>query len=63
MIKLTIEQAKELHGKEYASGCFFNVVYDINDEPFISEEEQRDSDIEWLKELTPSEFAPKQYEL
>ena len=46
MIKLTMQQAQELTGVEYAPNSFFNVVYDINDEPFISKEEQEQCNIE-----------------
>lgn len=58
-----MQQAQELTGVEYAPNSFFNVVYDINDEPFISKEEQEQCNIEWLKQLKESEFNPIQYEI
>jgi hypothetical protein len=57
--KLTIEQAKELTGKQYAPSCYFNPVKDINGVYFIFQQEVEQSDITWVKELQPYSFEPK----
>jgi hypothetical protein len=57
--KLTIEQAKELTGKQYAPNCYFNPVKDINDVYFIFQQEVEQSDIAWVKDLPLIEFEPK----
>jgi hypothetical protein len=61
--KLTIEQAKELTGKQYAPDCYFNPVKDINGVYFIFQQEVEQSDIAWIKELPEVEFVPPVFKL
>jgi hypothetical protein len=56
--KLTIEQAKELTGKQYAPNCYFNPVKDINGVYFVFQQEVEQSDIAWVKELPEAEYVP-----
>lgn len=59
VVLLTIEQKTELEGVEFIEGNLFNPTQDINNNWIISEEEQRQCSIEWLKLLPLSEYAPK----
>jgi hypothetical protein len=61
--KLTIEQAKELTGKQYAPNCYFNPVKDINGIYFIFQQEVEQSDIAWVKELPEAEYVPPVFKL
>jgi hypothetical protein len=59
MIQLTTEQKDLLIGQLYDDSSYFNPIQDIDDNWFISEIEQQNSIIEWLKALNTSEFIPK----
>jgi len=59
MIQLTTQQKDLLIGQMFADSSYFNPVQDINDNWFISEIEQQQSSIEWLKALSISTFIPK----
>ena len=59
MIQLTIQQKDLLIGQLYKDASYFNPIQDINDNWFISEIEQQQSSIEWIKALSTSEFIPK----
>ena len=59
MIQLTTQQKNLLIGQKYDDSCYFNPIQDINDNWFISEIEQQNSSLEWLKALSTSEFIPK----
>ena len=61
MIQLTTQKAEKYNGFEYQKDCFVNVVYDKDDNPFISEVEAQS--IEELKDLKPSAYVPKEYEI
>jgi hypothetical protein len=61
--KLTIEQAQELTGKQYAPNCYYNPVKDINGVYFIFQQEVEQSDIAWVKELPEAEFVPPVFKL
>lgn len=58
--KLTVEQADELKGKEYAKDSLFNPIQDNNNNWVISIEEVEACYIEWVKELPLIEYKPKQ---
>lgn len=63
--KLTLEQKNLLTGQEYADGCFFNPVPDVNGDYFIFEEEVKHYDnpvFMWVRELTLSVYVPVQFE-
>jgi len=59
MIQLTIEQKDLLVGQLFDDSSYFNPIQDINDNWFISEIEQQQCNLEWLKTLSTSEFTPK----
>ena len=59
MIQLTTEQKDLLIGQLYDDSSYFNPIQDINDNWFISEIEQKQSSLEWLKALSTSTFTPK----
>ena len=59
MIQLTTQQKDLVIGQMYNDSSYFNPIQDINDNWFISEIEQQQSSIEWLKALNTSEFIPK----
>jgi hypothetical protein len=59
MIQLTTQQKDLLIGQLYDDSSYFNPIQDIDDNWFISEIEQQQSSIEWLKSLNTSEFIPK----
>ena len=52
--KLTLEQADELRGKEFAPDNYFNPVQDINGDWFIFEVEYQHTDFN----IEPSEYEP-----
>lgn len=56
---LTTEQKDQLIGKTYDGICYFNPIQDINNNWIISEEEINQSNLEWLKKLSLSEYLPK----
>ena len=60
MIKLTLQQKEALTGVEVYKDLFFGFVQDINNDWFIHEMNQRDCDIQWVKDLIPSHFISKQ---
>lgn len=55
---LSLEQKKELEGLEYIEGVYFNPIQDINGNWIISEEEVKQSEIEWVKELKQIKYEP-----
>jgi hypothetical protein len=62
--KLTQEQANEINGTFISPEIFINVVYDINDEPFLFLSEQSEEIIanlpfSYLLEITKEEYTPK----
>lgn len=59
MIQLTTQQKDLLIGQMFADSSYFNPIQDINDNWFISEIEQQQSSVEWLKALNTSTFIPK----
>lgn len=59
MIQLTTQQKDLLIGQLYDDSSYFNPIQDINDNWFISEIEQQQCSLEWLKALSTSEFIPK----
>jgi hypothetical protein len=59
MIQLTTQQKDLLVGQMFDDSSYFNPIQDINDNWFISEIEQQQSSIEWLKALSTSTFIPK----
>lgn len=60
MIKLTLQQKEALMGVEVYKDLYFGFAQDVNGDFFIDEINQRDCSIQWVKELIPSEFIPKQ---
>ena len=56
---LTTEQKDQLIGQTYDGVCYFNPIEDLNNNWVISEEEVNQSNLEWLKLLTLSEYEPK----
>ena len=59
MIQLTTQQKDLLVDQLYDDSSYFNPIQDINNNWFISEIEQQQSSIEWLKALSTSEFIPQ----
>jgi hypothetical protein len=59
MIQLTTQQKDLLIGQKCDDSSYFNPVQDINENWFISEIEQQQCNLEWLKALSNSEFIPK----
>lgn len=59
IVILTTEQAESLKGVEFVTDNFFNPIQDLNDNWVISDEEQNQCDIQWLKDLPKSEYFPK----
>jgi hypothetical protein len=59
MIQLTTQQKDLLIGQMFDDSSYFNPIQDINDNWFISEIEQQQSSLEWLKALSTSEYVPK----
>lgn len=59
IVLLTIEQKNSLEGVSYKDDSFFNPIQDINNNWVISEEEQSQCSIEWVKALPLSEYLPK----
>lgn len=62
--KLTQEQANEINGVFLTPETFFNIVYDINNEPFLftseqSEEVMANSSFSYLLEIVKEEYQPK----
>jgi hypothetical protein len=60
---LTLEQADEINGKEYAPDSFYNVITDFN-ENFVISTEEIDNTINplylWVKNLPLIEYISKQ---
>jgi hypothetical protein len=64
-IKLTEEQAKQVHGKELSGGWAFLVRKDINEEYFLDPyqvENCTNPEFQWLKEMPLSEYVPYDHE-
>ena len=62
--KLTQEQANEINGVFLTPETFFNIVYDINNEPFLftseqSEEVMVNSSFSYLLEIVKEEYTSK----
>ena len=62
--KLTQEQANEINGVFLTPETFFNIVYDINNEPFLftseqSEEVMVNSSFSYLLEIVKEEYTAK----
>ena len=62
--KLTIEQANQINGVFVSPETFINVVYDINDNPFIFLSEYWDqqllnTEFEYLVHILKEEYTPK----
>ena len=57
---LTTEQKDSLIGQTYDGVCYFNPIQDFNDNWVISEQEINQSSLQWLKDLSLSEYFPKQ---
>lgn len=62
MYKLTLEQKESLMGVEFMPNNYFNPVQDVNGDWFISREEVEQSCIDWVKELTESEYIAPKYD-
>ena len=65
--KLTQEQANEINGVFLTPETFFNIVYDINNDPFLftseqSEEIMANSPFSYLLEIVKEEYQPKPVE-
>ena len=60
IVILTTEQAEQLKGVEFVTDNFFNPIQDLNNNWVISDEEQNQCDIKWLKDLPKSEYLPKE---
>jgi hypothetical protein len=58
MIQLTKEQAEKYNGFEFQKDCFVNVIYDIDENPFISKIEAEN--IDELKDIEESIFIKKE---
>ena len=62
--KLTTEQANQINGVFISPETFINVVYDINDNPFIFlseywEQELVNTEFEYLVQIQKEEYTPK----
>lgn len=62
--KLTPEQANQINGVFISPETFINVVYDINDNPFIFlseywEQELVNTEFEYLVQIQKEEYTPK----
>jgi hypothetical protein len=55
---ITEEQAKNLKGKLYTDGSYFNPVQDADENWVISIEEIEQCDLQWLKDLPLIGFNP-----
>lgn len=63
--KLTTDQANQINGVFISPETFINVVYDINDNPFIFlseywEQELVNTEFEYLVQIPKEEYTPKQ---
>ncbi len=58
--QLTQEQAEQLKGVEFVTDNFFNPIQDLNLNWVISLEEQKQCDIQWVKDLPRIEYLPKE---
>ena len=63
--KLTTEQANQINGVFVSPETFINVVYDINENPFIFlseywEEALASTEFNYLLEISKEEYTPKQ---
>jgi hypothetical protein len=61
-IKLTEEQAKQVHGKQLSDNWCFIVTQDINGDYFLDPFQVENCDREefnWLKDLPLSEYVPQ----
>jgi hypothetical protein len=64
-IKLTEEQAKQVHGKELSGGWAFALTKDINEEYFLDPYQVENcisTEFDWLKELPLSDYIPYDHE-
>ena len=59
VVLLTLNQKQSLEGIEFKEDNLFNPIQDINNNWIISEEEQEQCSIEWLKLLPLSTYLPK----
>ena len=60
MIAIITELQKNiLVGQTYDGTCYFNPIQDLNDNWVISEQEVNASSLQWVKDLTLSEYFPK----
>ena len=65
--KLTTEQANQINGVFVSPETFINVVYDINDNPFIFlseywEQELVNTEFEYLVQISKEEYIAKPVE-
>lgn len=65
--KLTIEQANQINGVFVSPETFINVVYDINNEPFIFlseywEQELVNTEFNYLVQISKEEYIAKPVE-
>lgn len=65
--KLTIEQSNQINGVFVSPETFINVVYDINDNPFIFlseywEQELVNTEFNYLVEIAKEEYIAKPVE-
>lgn len=65
--KLTIQQANQINGVFISPETFINVVYDINDNPFIFlseywEQELVNTEFEYLVQIPKEEYITKQHD-
>lgn len=59
VVLLTLTQKQSLEGVEFKEDNLFNPIQDINDNWVISEEEQEQCSLQWLKLLPLSTYLPK----
>lgn len=65
--KLTTDQANQINGVFISPETFINVVYDINDNPFIFlseywEQELVNTEFEYLVQIPKEEYIAKQHD-
>ena len=59
MIKLTEYQKNIVSNVEFKEDSKFAPIQDVNNDWFVSKEEQEQCNLQWLKELPLSEYIPK----
>lgn len=59
VVLLTLNQKQSLEGVEFKEDNLFNPIQDVNDNWVISEEEQEQRSLQWLKSLPLSIYLPK----